>query len=429
MLRKLIICTVICLSATAACATEADFEKRMARGAVALDAADYATAREEFGQALNEHPQDAEAALSLAVALTRGNDPTAETALKNALRLEPGNVRTNFELGSYFFNHGMLEESADFFETTLTLQPDSEMKAATEAYLGNIRARSGGKRWGVTLVTGMQYDSNVPLAADPSLLPVGTGRMGDWKVVLNPAINGVAHKDSTQELTGSYSLYQTLHLQLNNFNLTQNSFDVTYKRQLSPVYSAHLSGGFESIMLGGEMFDNNFSVTPGVTMALPRSISLGLDYRLRQSYFKNSDTFPTNTDRDGATHSLLISYHQPLSETVTLRAGYAYDRELTSVNAWSSIGHSGSGGVSATLPHGVLVDLAVELAARTYDEILTGNSDIRSDTTVTGGGTLIWQAFEKVGLSLGYQYTRNNSNISGYEYNRGITSVMLQGRY
>jgi hypothetical protein len=71
----------------------------------------------------------------------------------------------------------------------------------------------------------------------------------------------------------------------------------------------------------------------------------------------------------------------------------------------------------------------MELAARKYDAVLTGATAIRSDTTIVGAGSLIWQISEHFGALLGYHYTTNNSNISGYEYNRGITSIMFQGRY
>jgi hypothetical protein len=401
----------------------------MARGAAALEAGDPVRAQTEYREAVKEHPNDPEAALYLAIALNRTDDPAAESALKTALRLEPGNPRINLELGTFFYNRRMYEESGDYFENLLALNTDLEMKAAAEGYLANIRSQSSGKRWGVSLMGGMQYDTNVPLAADPTQLPVGTSRMGDWKGIVNFGLNGVAFRDSHQELTGSYSFYQTLHLHLNEFNLTQNTIDVTYKRRLTPLLSAKLSADLESIQLGGKQFLNDYSITPGVLVTLHDGIIIGLDYRFRDSYFKDSDTYPTSTDRDGVTHSVILSYHHPLSETLNLRAGYTFDRALTKLTAWSSIAHTGSAGVTISLPHALTLDVSMEAVATDYDEILIGATDIRSDTTLTGAAALIWQASEHLGLSLGYQYTNNRSNISGYGYNRGITSIMLQGRY
>ncbi len=429
MLRKLIFICTICILSTPAFATEADFEKRMARGAVALEAGDPVSAQAEYREAVKEHPADPEAALYLAIALNRTNDPEAESALKTALRLDPGNPRINLELGTFFYNRKMYEEAGDYFDTLLTLKPDPEIKTAAEGYLANIRGQSAGKRWGVTLMGGMQYDTNVPLAADPSLLPVGTDRMADWKWVVNFGLNGIAYRDSQQELTGSYSLYQTVHLHLSDFNLTQNSFDVTYKRHITPLLSAKLSGDFEMVRLGEKPFVNDYSITPGVLLTLPNGIAIGLDYRFRDSYYQDSDTFPTNSDRNGNIHSMILSYHQPLSETLNLRVGYTFDREFAKVSAWSSSSHTGNAGLAASLPYKLLLDLSMEAAAKNYDDILTGATELRSDTTLTGGATLIWQASEHLGLSLGYQYSKTTSNIEGYSNNRGITSIMFQGRY
>jgi hypothetical protein len=269
----------------------------------------------------------------------------------------------------------------------------------------------------------------VPLTANADQLPVGIDRKGDWRGVLNLGLNGVAIRDSQQELTGSYSLYQTLHVNLTDFNLTQNLFDVSYKRRISPLLLAKVNGGFESILLGGNQFVNGYTITPGLLASIQEGMTTGLEYRFRDSYFKNSDMFPTNTDRDGVTHSIILSHRQPVSATINLRLGYTFDRDSTKVNAWSSNSHRGTAGLAVSLPNSLLLDVSMDAATRKYDEILTGATEVRSDTTFSGAASVTWQASERLGVSAGYHYTNNASNITGYEYNRSITSIMFQGRY
>ena len=429
MLRKLIILSALSLLAAPAFATEADFEKRMAHGVAALDAGNPALAQEEFRTALKEHPTDPEATLYLAIALNRANDPAAESALKTALRLDPSNPRINLELGTFYYNQKMFEESGDYFDNLLALKPDSDMKAAAEGYLTAIHSQSNSRRWGAVGTVGMQYDSNVPLVADGGPLPVGVSRRGDLKGVFNLGLNGVALRDSKQELTGSYSFYQTLHLHLTDFNLTQNLFDVTYKRNISPLLSAKVSGDFESILLGGILFDNDFSITPGLFATFKEGMTTGAEYRFRDSNYHNTGIFPTNADRNGVTHSLILTHRQRLSENLNLRVGYTFERELATVSAWSSEAHTGNAGLAVSLPHSLLLDLSLEAAARKYDAVLAGETENRSDSTISGAASLTWQTSERLGVSVGYYYTSNNSNISGYQYSRGITSIMVQGRY
>ncbi len=429
MFRKLIIFGALSLLAAPACATEADFEKRMARGVAALEAGNPSLAQEEFQTALKEHPADSEANLYLAIALNRANDPAAESALKSALRLDPGNLRINLELGTFYYNQKMYDEAGDYFDNLLTLQPDSEVRAAADGYLAAIYKKNNGKRWGAVVSGGMQYDSNVPLANDGGPLPVGVSRRGDLRGIFNLGLNGTALHDSNQELTGSYSFYQTVHLHLSDFNLTQNLVDLTYKRRISPLFSARVVGSFESILLGGELFDNDVSITPGLFASFKEGMTSGLEYRFRGSSFSNSATYPTNTDRNGTTHSILLSHRQPVSEILNLRGGYTFERDLTKVSAWSSAAHLGTVGLAVTLPASLLLDVSLEAATRKYDDVLTGETAIRSDTSITGATSLTWQKSEHLGLSLGYQYSNNDSNISGYNYSRSITSIMVQGRY
>lgn len=429
MLRKLILLAALCSISVPAFATEADFQKSMARGVVALESGDAATAQDEFRSALKEHPTDPEATLYLAISLNRANDPDAESALKNALRLDPANPRINLELGSYYYNRKMFEEAGDYFENLLAQQPDAEMKAAADGYLAAIRKQGSGKRWGVTATGGVQYDSNVPLAADSGPLPAGVSRKGDLRGLFNISLTGVALRDTQQELTGSYSFYQTAHLRLSDFNLTQNLIDVTYKRQVSPLLSARVSGSFESILLGGKLFDNDVNITPGLFAVFREGMISGFEYRLRGSSYSNSSTYPTNSDRNGVSHAVIISHRQQLSDTLNARAGYTYERDLAKVDAWSSSAHLGSAGLAVRLPESLLLDVTLDVAARKYDEALAGVTAARSDTTVTGGASLTWQQSERFGVSLGYSYTGNSSNVSGYDYSRSITSIMVQGRY
>jgi hypothetical protein len=420
----------LCLITTPARATQADFEKRMARGVTAIDARDFIAAQEEFRAALTEHPDDPEATLSLAIALTRATDPRAESALKAALRLDPGNPRTNLELGTYYYSRAMYDEAGDYFDAVLTQHPDQEMKAAAEEYRAAILKQSGsGKRWGISATAGLQHDSNVPLVASGGELPLGISRRSDLRSVLALNLTGVILRDSSQELSGGYSLYQTLHLHLSDFNLTQNRIDLTYKRQVHPLLSARLGGSFESILMGGTQYLSDFAITPGLFATFREGMTTGVEYRFRDSFFKNSDTFPGNTDRNGTTHSLILSHRQQLNESLTLRLGYTLERENTTVAAWSATSHHGSAGLAVTLPYALLCDMTLDADTRKYAESIDGATAVRSDNSISGGASLTWQAGEHLGASFGYHYSSNNSNISGYDYNRGITSIMVQGRY
>jgi outer membrane receptor protein involved in Fe transport len=345
------------------------------------------------------------------------------------LQLEPADPRINLELGAFYYKKKMFDEATGYFKNLLAKKPDPEIKTLAEGYLASMKSPGGGKKWGAILTGGMQYDSNVPLAANGVQLPVGSDRKGDWRGVLNLGLKGALLTSNEQQLTGSYSLYQTLHLHLTDFNLTQNLLDVTYKRKVSPLFSAKISAGFESIQLGGDPYLNDFTIAPGLFATFQEGMTTGVEYRFRNSYFKNSVIFPNNSERDGISHALIISHRQPISGSIALRAGYMFEREQADLTAWSSFSNSGNVGLAITLSKALLFDVSMDAAGKKFDEILTGATETRSDTALTGAASLTWQATEHLAVSAGYHYTNNSSNIKEFEYNRSITSIMFQGRY
>jgi tetratricopeptide (TPR) repeat protein len=429
MLRNVLLLVTLCLLSAPAHATQADFEKRMARGVAALDADNPSAALQEFKAAQTEHPNDPETALYLAIALNRAGDPTAEAALKNALRQDPGNPRINLELGTHYYNRSMYDEAGDYFENLLAQKPEPELQAAAQSYLANIKRQSSSKNWSASLTGGMQYDSNVPLSADGVQLPVGIDRRGDWRGVLNLGLAAIPYRSSSTELSLSYGLYQTLHLHLSDFDLTQNSLDLTLREQFQPYLTGKITLSGELVHLGGNPFDRTYSIAPAIVLNISEASATTLEYRFRQAYYQNSELFPVNSDREGSAHVITLSHQHKLSDILNLRISYNFERELAKINSWSSRSHHGSAGLAIALPYKLLFDLSADAAGRSYDAIQSGATADRSDTTLAAAASLTWQINETLALSTGYHYTDNSSNIPGYEYSRSITSIMFQGRY
>ncbi|HIJ97278.1 MAG TPA: tetratricopeptide repeat protein [Desulfuromonadales bacterium] len=435
MLRNLIripaLATLLTLSlaGTPAHATQADFEKHMARGVAALDADTPRAALEEFRAAQTEHPDDPETALYLAIALNRAGDPAAEAALKNALRSDPGNPRINLELGTHYYNRSMYDEAGDYFENLLAQNPDADLTSAARSYLANIRTQSSGKNWSASLTGGIQYDSNVPLSADGVQLPVGIDRRGDWRGVINLGLAAAPYRNNSTELAVSYGLYQTLHTNLSDFDLTQNSLDLTLREQFQPYLAGKVTLSGELIHLGGKQFDRSYSIAPAIILTLSDSATSTLEYRFREAYYENSGMFPTNSDREGIAHVITLGHQHKLSDTLNLRISYTFERELATTDSWSSRSHHGSAGIAIALPYKLLLDISADAVGRSYDAIQNDASEARSDTTLSAAASLTWQINETLAISGGYHYTDNSSTISGYEYRRSITSLMFQGRY
>jgi Flp pilus assembly protein TadD len=105
-----------------------------ARGIVALQAGDAATARADFGKLLNSNPAYAVAHYDLAIAEERlAHYDAAERELRTALSLAPTYARAQFALGAVLLRQGRRSEARDAFSQAMR-------DAAGDPALQNIAA-------------------------------------------------------------------------------------------------------------------------------------------------------------------------------------------------------------------------------------------------------------------------------------------------
>src|SRR5574341_425673 len=80
--------------------------------------------------------------------------------------------------------------------------------------------------WDVALSAAAQYDSNVILLAGGSPLPAGISQKGDWRLVLYLTGGYRVVNTGAWRAGGRYSVYQSLHRDLDAFNVQHHQVDV-----------------------------------------------------------------------------------------------------------------------------------------------------------------------------------------------------------
>ena len=146
---------------TAAWGSEIPAGRDLSEGKALIKSGNYAEAATILRKAVSEAPDDPEANLYLGMALNGLADKEAATYLKRSLLMEPENPATNFEMGMVYYLKNVYAEAADFFENTQLLAPGSDYAQKSQKMLQIMAEKRKGKRWNLSLLTGMQYDSNV----------------------------------------------------------------------------------------------------------------------------------------------------------------------------------------------------------------------------------------------------------------------------
>lgn len=408
-------------------ASEAAYEQHIAKGIANIEAGRYTGAAEEFMVALKEKPGDYAATLYLGIAFSRSGDKEAETTLKKALSMNPEDPRVNLELGIYYYGRAVYDEADDYFENTVKLAPGTEFSLKAEGYLSRIKA--GAKRLTLMVLGGLQYDSNVILNPTDSPLPEGISGESDWKAVLQ--LNGRYNITSggKGEASIGYTLYQSLHEKLSDYNITQHLIELKAGYSLSSAINLNVSYTFEHINVGGRGYDDAHSITPSIIISEGGNFYTAIEYRYRDSHFKDSVFFEGNSERTGTNNMIGITQNIPLSAIVTARAGYAHDEDSTRKDYWDYRGEKALAGLRFSIFGNVLTNLYGEYYNKKYKGTDPSSGERREDKTYTATISATKPLSERYGITVGQLYMRNKSNITSYDYSRAITSVFLTARF
>ncbi len=410
-------------------ADDSVYQKHIALGIAALETNNYRDAVDEFSAALKEHSDDHTATLYLGIAQSRSGNKDAGPSLKKALALNPKNPRTNLELGIFYFNQSAYGEAKDHFAATKKLAPQTELSEMAENYMRAMGQGGSAKPWSLLMSLGTQYDSNVAIIPDDRALPLGLSDKSDWRAVVY--LKGKYTFVSSKNLEGSasYSLYQSLHNNLSDFNVTQHLFDLKGSYTLSPSLKLTGTYTFEYVYLGGDGYDYAHAISPSLTLLEGNGFSTILEYRYQYSHFMNTDLFSTNSFRTGSNNLAGITQIIPLKTSIAAKVGYAHDENAANKEYWDYSGDKFFAGLTFTLPHRMFLDLYGEYYSRDFEGISPASDSARKDTSRTVSASLTKAYSNRLSLTLAQLYTKNKSNIEDFDYKRSITSLFLNVRF
>ena len=379
-------------------------------------------------KAVSEAPDDPEANLYLGMALNGLADKEAETYLKRSLMQTPDNPATNYELGLVYYQKNIYVEAADYFENTQLLAPGSEYARKAQEYIRKMNTKGKEKRWEVSILAGLQYDNNVILNGD-STLPTGYSGQSDWSGVINLKGQYSFFRTDEIDITGGYSLYQSLHNKLDNFNVMQNLFGLSCSYTISPKIKIDTFYSFEYTLVGGDQYDYAHNIGPSLVLKSGHWGTTSIDYRYNNTTFKNSAQFSTNSDRNGDNHLVSLTHILPLGQAVAVWGSYAHDENLARTRNWNYSGDKWQAGVRAVFPFRLRGDLYGEYYQKSYGGTDPSFGTTRDDKQYSVSASLTKNITETISLVLNELYTRNRSNIKTYEYERSITGLFVNVRF
>jgi len=296
-------------------------------------------------------------------------------------------------------------------------------------YLKHIDEKTEEKKWTLISSIGYQYDDNVVLSSSDNLLASSISRSADSRFTLFLRGDLRFFKWAPRGSGVGYSLYQSLHRALTQFDTQSHeiNFYMPYQKSWLKGNADYL---FRVIKVNSENYLLGHQLRANAFFLHNAHRATNIDYKFQWSDFKDSTVFPINSERDGTRHELGIAEHLQ-QEKRRGSFGYSVALETAEKEDWEYIGHRLFAGVKSSLPFSLRGSLDISYLGKRYrhPNSFSSTQQKREDNVYGAEVGFRRPLFNKWDISLQYAYTRNDSTIALFDYRRDIFSMNIIGDF
>src|SRR5688572_3011203 len=348
----------------------------LASSALASERSEILTARGEV--AYHHGRQDEAVRLLRAAVAADARDPLAHNALGQVLLA----LGRRDEAAAAFSRALGVDPELDAAKVGLArsrgeaLAPGADRVGAAVGEIGRlapVRTEAARKRWGFTITTGVQYDSNVTIEPRGRAASAGLGDQDDAAFVFGLGTRFDLVDRPNLLLRFEYDLYQTLHPDLDEFDFRSHEPRGTASFGLTPELWLGVQGGYNHYTLGEDSYQGEPYVMPFVSYVEG-------DWGLTQLLYRHgTDTYfspPFDEERDGNNQTVNLGQTFYFADDRYVTTGYQWNTENPSrssviANDWEFVSNQGYLGAGAQLPWDVFADV---LYLFRYDDYKHPNS-------------------------------------------------------
>jgi hypothetical protein len=269
----------------------------------------------------------------------------------------------------------------------------------------------------------------VILKSEAGPLLGGVSRKSDWRGVIS--LSGAYRflKKGKLRSSAGYSLYQSLHKELSEYNVNAQSATLTGSYGIMKGVTLKGLYSFGLTYIGGDRYSHTHKISPAIEISEGNGFITTIFYRFSDTNFNDSDRFSTNSDRTGSTHVGGITWKIPLSFDTGAEAGYSYEVASARKEHWEYNGDRVFLDLSFKLPRDVAADIHSGYLTKEYEGLNPFSGGEREDRARTLSLSLTKSLSTRMDVSLSQTYTDNDSNVGEYDYKRSVSSLSLKGRF
>lgn len=367
-----------------------------------------------------------------------------------AMALSPDlTASARYYTGVAYYQQGLLEAAhKEFQEAIASGEPESELARSAREFLEyRSEPPKEPRKWDLSLSLSGQYDTNVvllPIGTQPPGGQTGISRKDDFRATFyaRGEYRPLQTKDWTAGAT--YGFYQSVHRTLSVFDVEDHSPSLFVMRQMGTV-QARFQYVFDYVKVGQSPYLIAHAIQPIVTIAEGDNKFTQFQFRYQHKDFQHG-RFEGNSFRDGKNWLAGVTQYVYFAQGAGhYHMGYTYDTDRTGGGSpsfaaagdqtsadWAYKAHRISAAVTFPSMLTINPSVAFDYYRQEYDNpnsFSTTGTTRRRDHILFFTGTLGRDLTDSISLALEYNYTRDTSNVSTFDYARSIYSLTLSGRF
>ncbi len=353
----------------------------------------------------------------------KGDYEKAISLLQRALELSPDDSDAiNFELGRLYYitdDCGMADKHLSAFNSA---SDDENLKHYADGLMDTCGEISSDKSQHIDILTGLQYDTNV--LVEPTNPIDKAGQKSDAKAVIYLTAGTEVFDVDGISLTADYSLYQSLHYRLNDYNMQHHQIKPVINFDLSDSFMPSVGYSYEFTRLEYDNYSSVHNVFANVVVPGSEGRSTEFNYEWRNKRYSDSDLYPANTERDGYRQTFGARYNIFTEEAAYgLFVKTAWDKARK--NYWSNHMYGGGADLSYRIEDNLNLSVTTMLENRRFDENFPTASHTREDNLFGLSAELTYMLNDMFTLTFANALTVNNSNLDDFTYKRNLTSLFI----
>ena len=399
-------------------------------GKTYLKMARYDEAMKHLNQAWSVDPDMTELKYDMAYGYLQLEDyARAAELFRQAAAEDPNNVLAHYYGGISLYREKKYKESINYFLTAAKRSPTVRVNGhyyAGLSYLKTGEIEKATKELEYVrdnAKIGYQYDDNVryePLDEDIF------SNEDDFftSIDLLGRYNFVNRTD--WKLSAGYYHYQSLYNRLDEYDLVESVPSISVKYQMDPLMFG-LNYYYYYYWIDYQRYLRRHRLIPDITWNVTDNFST----RLKYSYYDNEHFQDNRYDGDNHEVSFLVDYRHLVDEKEIIligEIGYEDNNATHPDEYYNRVKVRGS--VYFMGPWQTKIKLTARYEDKTYDNTNSFFDKKREDDKYIGSILIAHRFFhDLIKIQTEYSYTKNNSNISYYEYERNVVGLYLTLTY